>query len=73
MLVAPRPPTQQELERGVHRAALARLTPPLSLLDRGRLAGVRGHGAGAWLSALPIAGFSGTRLPGALMRAATRL
>jgi len=73
MLAAPRPPTQRDLARGVHRAALARLTPPLSVLDRGRLAGVRGHGAGAWLAALPTAGIAGTRLSVPLMRAAARL
>jgi len=73
MLAAPRLPTQWYLARGVHRAALARLTPPLSLLDRCRRVGVSGHGAGARLAALPAAGITGTSLPGLLMRAPTRL
>jgi len=73
MLAAPRPPTQRHVARALHCAALARFTPPLSLLDRGRLAGIRGHGAGAWLAALPTVGSAGTRPPGPLMRAATRV
>ena len=73
MPAAPRPPMQRDPALGVHRAALARLTPPLSLLDRDRPAVVRGHGAGAWVAALPTAGVTGTRLPGPLMRAAVRL
>jgi len=65
--------TQRHPAWGVLRAALARLTPPLSRLDCGRPAGVRGHGAGAWLAARPTAGLIGTRLAGPLMRAAVRL
>jgi len=42
-------------------------------LDRGRLAGVRGHGVSAWLAALPNAGLTGTLLPVPFMRVAVRL
>jgi len=58
---------------GELRAALARLTAPLSRLDCGRPAGESGHGAGACLAARPTSGLIGTRLEGPLMRAAVRL
>jgi len=57
----------------VHAAARARLYEDLPLGQRASLAACHGHGAAAWLSALPTPGVTGTAIRSAAMRAAVRL
>eukprot|EP00168_Porphyra_purpurea_P021060 TRINITY_DN916_c0_g1_i1.p2 TRINITY_DN916_c0_g1~~TRINITY_DN916_c0_g1_i1.p2 ORF type:complete len:352 (-),score=54.24 TRINITY_DN916_c0_g1_i1:105-1160(-) len=65
--------TQRELSLPVHAAARARLYEDLSLGQRASLAACHGHGAAAWLSALPTPGVGGTAISGVAMRAAVRV
>ena len=65
--------TQRELSLPVHAAARARLYEDLPLGQRASLAACHGHGAAAWLSALPTPGVTGTAIRGTAMRAAVRM
>jgi len=65
--------SQRDLSLPVHAAARARLFEGLSPEARVRLAACHGHGAAAWLSALPTPGVAGTAIHGAAMRTAVRL
>ena len=65
--------SQRDLSLPVHAAARARLFEGLSPEARVRLAACHGHGAAAWLSALPTPGVTGTAISGVAMHAAVRL
>jgi len=65
--------SQRDLSIPAHAAARARLFEGLPLEQRAGFAASHGHGAAAWLSALPTPGVTGTAVHGEAMRAATRV
>eukprot|EP00168_Porphyra_purpurea_P021061 TRINITY_DN916_c0_g1_i3.p2 TRINITY_DN916_c0_g1~~TRINITY_DN916_c0_g1_i3.p2 ORF type:complete len:382 (-),score=39.89 TRINITY_DN916_c0_g1_i3:15-1160(-) len=65
--------TQRELSLPVHAAARARLYEDFSLSQRAALAACLGHGAAAWLSAMPSPRVTGTAIYGTAMRVAVRV
>lgn len=65
--------SQRDFSLPAHAAARARQYAELPLWLRTGLAACQGHGAAAWLSALPTPGYGGTAIPGVAMRTAVRL
>lgn len=65
--------SQRDFSLPAHAAARARIYAELSLWQRAGLAACQGHGAAAWLSALPSPGVGGAAIPGVAMRTAVRL
>jgi len=67
------PRTQRDQSVPAHAVARARLLEDLPLGQRAGYAACHGHGASAWLAALPTPGVKGTAIHGAAMHAATRM
>jgi len=65
--------THQDLSLPAHAAARACLFAELNLQQRAAVAACHGHGASAWLAALPTPGLNGTGIHGVAMRAAARV